>query len=149
MIVTRLFGIPLAFYYALGRWRCSIWYVFTLHGGRPAPAVRRPRTRGGAPLRHQRVDRVRFTALVASCGLGALAGVIYAGTTGAADPSSGLTFLLPAFAAAFLGATSINPGRFNADRLGDRRLLPGHRHHRPLDPRHQRPMCRISSMAVP
>jgi len=32
---------------------------------------------------------------------------------GAADPLSGLTFLLPAFAAAFLGATSISPGRFN------------------------------------
>ena len=31
----------------------------------------------------------------------------------AADPLSGLTFLLPAFAAAFLGATSISPGRFN------------------------------------
>ena len=39
--------------------------------------------------------------------------MLYVGTTGAADPSSGLTFLLPAFAAAFLGATSINPGRFN------------------------------------
>lgn len=34
--------------------------------------------------------------------------------TGSADPLSGLTYLLPAFAAAFLGATSINPGRFNA-----------------------------------
>ena len=45
--------------------------------------------------------------------LGALAGVVYAGTIGAADPNSGLTYLLPAFAAAFLGATSIQPGRFN------------------------------------
>ena len=33
--------------------------------------------------------------------------------TGGADPSSGESFLLPAFAAAFLGATSIFPGRFN------------------------------------
>jgi ribose transport system permease protein len=39
--------------------------------------------------------------------------VVYAGTTGGADPSSGAGFLLPAFAAAFLGATSIVPGRFN------------------------------------
>jgi ribose transport system permease protein len=39
--------------------------------------------------------------------------VLYAGTTGGADPSSGASFLLPAFAAAFLGATSIVPGRFN------------------------------------
>jgi ribose transport system permease protein len=45
--------------------------------------------------------------------MGAIAGVLYVGTTAAADPSSGLTVLLPAFAAAFLGATSVNPGRFN------------------------------------
>jgi ribose transport system permease protein len=39
--------------------------------------------------------------------------VLYAGTTGAADPTSGISFLLPAFAAAFLGATTLMPGRFN------------------------------------
>ena len=68
--------------------------------------------------------------------LGALAGVLYVGTTGAADPNSGLTYLLPAFAAAFLGATSINPGPVQSDRFGHRGLFPGHRHHRPVDPRH-------------
>jgi ribose transport system permease protein len=57
---------------------------------------------------------VRFGALTASGLIGAFAGVLYAGTLGAADPSSGADFLLPAFAAAFLGATSIVPGRFNA-----------------------------------
>jgi ribose transport system permease protein len=45
--------------------------------------------------------------------MGALGGVLYAGTQGAADPSSGASYLLPAFAAVFLGATAINPGRFN------------------------------------
>jgi ribose transport system permease protein len=33
---------------------------------------------------------------------------------GAADPTSASAFLLPAFAAAFLGSTAIYPGRFNA-----------------------------------
>jgi ribose transport system permease protein len=42
-----------------------------------------------------------------------LAGVLYAGTQGAADPVSGVTYQLPAFAAAFLGSTCIMPGRFN------------------------------------
>jgi ribose transport system permease protein len=42
-----------------------------------------------------------------------LAGILYAGVLGSADPYSGLNFLLPAFAAAFLGATTILPGRFN------------------------------------
>ncbi|MGO4832023.1 ABC transporter permease [Rhizobiaceae sp. 2RAB30] len=112
VIVTRLFGIPLAFYYALAV-ALAIWYVFSFTAaGQRLLFVGRGRE--VARLSGIKVDRVRFTAFVTSAGLGALAGVIYAGTTGAADPSSGLTFLLPAFAAAFLGATSINPGRFNA-----------------------------------
>jgi ribose transport system permease protein len=66
-----------------------------------------------ARLSGVRVGRVRWGAFVTSGTLSAVAGVVYTGTTGGADPSSGLTFLLPAFAAAFLGATSIAPGRFN------------------------------------
>ena len=112
VIITRIFGIPLAFYYAIVV-ALAIWYVF----GYTAAGQRLlfvGRGREVARLSGIRVDRVRFVAFVVSGGLGALAGVLYAGTTGAADPSSGLTYLLPAFAAAFLGATSINPGRFNA-----------------------------------
>jgi ribose transport system permease protein len=56
---------------------------------------------------------VRWGCLIASAVISAVAGILYAGTTGAADPVSGTTFLLPAFAAAFLGSTSIVPGRFN------------------------------------
>ena len=52
-------------------------------------------------------------SLIASGFFSSCAGILYAGAIGAADPLSGLTFLLPAFAAAFLGATSISPGRFN------------------------------------
>lgn len=46
--------------------------------------------------------------------IAAIAGVLYTGMRGAADPTSALTFLLPAIAAAYLGSTSIYPGRFNA-----------------------------------
>ena len=52
--------------------------------------------------------------MVISAFVASLAGVMYAGLLGGADPSSGQTFLLPAFAAVFLGATAIEPGRFNA-----------------------------------
>jgi ribose transport system permease protein len=55
-----------------------------------------------------------MTAFVASGMMGAIAGILYTGTTGSANPTSGTTLLLPAFAAAFLGATCIKPGRFNA-----------------------------------
>ena len=71
------------------------------------------RSRSVARLSGIRVGRMRWGALVASATIAAAAGVLYAGITGAADPVSGASFLLPAFAAAFLGATSIVPGRFN------------------------------------
>ena len=53
------------------------------------------------------------TSISIAVGKGALGGVLYAGTQGAADPVSGTSLLLPAFAAAFLGSTSVIPGRFN------------------------------------
>ncbi len=111
VIVTRLFGVPLGFYYALIL--CAvIWYVqsYTALGRRMLFVGR---GREVARLSGIRVDRIRWGCLIASGIIGGMAGVIYVGTTAAADPSSGLTFLLPAFAAAFLGATSVNPGRFN------------------------------------
>ena len=112
VIVTRLFGIPLAFYYAL-LVAALIWYVFTFTAaGQRLLFVGRGRE--VARLSGIRVDRVRAATFLVSGALGGLAGVLYVGTTGSADPSSGLSQLLPAFAAAFLGATSITPGRFNA-----------------------------------
>jgi ribose transport system permease protein len=111
VIVTRLFGIPLAFYYALAV-AAIIWYVFTYTAlGQRLLFVGRGRE--VARLSGIRVDQVRASTFLVSGFLGALSGVLFVGTLGAADPSSGLSYLLPAFAAAFLGATSITPGRFN------------------------------------
>jgi ribose transport system permease protein len=111
VIVTRLFGIPLEFYYALAI--CvTLWYVFEYTAlGRRILFVGRGRE--VARLSGINTDRVRWGCLIASSLLGTLAGVLYAGTQGAADPVSGTSYLLPAFAAAFLGSTSIIPGRFN------------------------------------
>jgi ribose transport system permease protein len=44
----------------------------------------------------------------------AIAGIFFVGTTGSASPGTGSQLLLPAYAAAFLGLTTIQPGRFNA-----------------------------------
>jgi ribose transport system permease protein len=57
--------------------------------------------------------RVRFGALTIAGTVSAVAGVLYVGMSGAADPTSGTTLLLPAYAAVMLGATTIIPGRFN------------------------------------
>ncbi|MBP0617409.1 ABC transporter permease [Jiella mangrovi] len=107
----RLFGVPYAFYYALVA-AIAMSYVFDF-----TPLGRRllfvGRGREVARLNGIAVDRVRVGALVASGVISAAAGVLYAGVLGSADPYSGLNYLLPAFAAAFLGATTILPGRFN------------------------------------
>lgn len=72
------------------------------------------RGREVARLSGVNVNRARADALIASSTIAALAGVLYTGMRGSADPSSALAFLLPAFAAAFLGSTTLYPGRFNA-----------------------------------
>jgi ribose transport system permease protein len=111
VITTRLLGSPLDFWYGL--LLCgAIFYVleFTALGRRLLFVGRGRRV---AALSGFDVRRLRWGALIASGGIAALAGVVYAGTTGGADPTSGASFLLPAFAAAFLGATGIVPGRFN------------------------------------
>ena len=130
----RFLGVPYAFYYALGA-AIVMGYVFDF-----TPIGRRllfvGRGREVARLNGIAVERVRVGALVMSSVVAAAAGVLYAGVLGSADPYSGLTYLLPAFAAAFLGSTTIMPGRFNPLGNDRRRLFPGHRHHRPDDVRH-------------
>jgi ribose transport system permease protein len=111
VIVDRFLGVSLQFYYGLVLVGI-LWFVFEL-----TPAGRRMlfvgRGRSVARLSGVKVNRVRVYSLVVSAGMAGLAGVIFTGTTGGADPTSGATFLLPAFAAAFLGSTTIKPGRFN------------------------------------
>lgn len=107
----RILGVSMSFWYGLIL--CAVlWYVF-----RFTPAGRRllfvGRGRGVARLSGLRVDRIRILSMTVASFLAAFAGVIYAGSIGGADPSSGQSYLLPAFAAAFLGSTAINPGRFN------------------------------------
>ncbi len=111
IVVDRFLGVPLAFYYGLAL-VVVLWYFLEYTSlGRQLLFV--GRSRRVARLSGLRVGRLRWGALVASGIIAAAAGVLYAGITGAADPVSGSEFLLPAFAAAFLGATSIVPGRFN------------------------------------
>lgn len=73
--------------------------------------------REAARLAGVRTDRVIFISFVASATLASLAGVVYGAQLGAGPPNVGSNFLLPAYAAAFLGSTMIKPGRFNVPGL--------------------------------
>lgn len=67
-----------------------------------------------ARLAGVRVDAIRFGSLVVSALLAGIAGVMLTATVGGGSPSVGPSYLIPAFAAAFLGATQLKGGLFNA-----------------------------------
>jgi ribose transport system permease protein len=108
---TTELGLPLGFYYGVGL-TLAVWYVFAYTPlGRYIYFVGAGRE--VARLSGVRVDTVRAGAFLLSGLISAGAGVMMAGWLGASDPNISTSFLLPTFAAAFLGSTAINPGRFN------------------------------------
>jgi ribose transport system permease protein len=108
---TTIFGIQSAFWIGL-LLTVVVWYVYSHTPlGRHLYFV--GAGRDVARLTGLRVNAIRVGALAFSGVIAALAGVVLAGTLGASDPNVGPSYLLPAFAAAFLGSTAIRPGRFN------------------------------------
>ena len=107
----NVFGLPLIFYYALAL-TILLWYVATYTPlGRYVYFV--GSGRDVARLSGVPVDLVRAGSLIAASLISVLAGIALVGYVGGSDPTVGADYLLPAFAAAFLGATAITPGRFN------------------------------------
>jgi ribose transport system permease protein len=105
-------GMPLALVYVLivagvmgAAYRYTDW-------GRQAFAV------GGNPraaaLIGIGVNRIVIQSYVLAGILAALAGVLSSSILGSSNPNVGMNYLLPAFAAVFLGAAPAGPGRFNA-----------------------------------
>jgi ribose transport system permease protein len=105
------FGIPIPVIY-LAVLAVVVWYLmerapfgrylFAIGNGREAARLAGVRTNAYAAI-----------ALVL-CAVGAaIAGVVLTGKLGAASPEQGPAYLLPAYAAAFLGATQITNGRVN------------------------------------
>ncbi len=108
---VNVLGLPLAFYYGLIL-TAILWYVFSFTPlGRYIYFVGAGRS--VARLSGIPVDGIRAGSFIAGSFLSALAGVLLAGWISASDPNVGPTFLLPAFAAAFLGSSVLEPGRFN------------------------------------
>jgi ribose transport system permease protein len=107
-----LFGLPYPVYISLGL-AAIVWFVYQHTAlGRYIYLTGEGRT--VARLSGIPVNRIRAGAYLIEALLCAIAGVLNFGHLGSADPNLGTSFLLPATAAVFLGATSIVPGRFNA-----------------------------------
>lgn len=60
-----------------------------------------------------RVGRIRTLSLICSSTLASFAGIALASRIGSADPTTGPEYLIPAFSAAFVGASQFRHGRFN------------------------------------
>jgi ribose transport system permease protein len=109
---TNIDGITLPVFYALIV-ALVIWFVLehTATGRRFYATGFNP---DSARLAGVRTDRLRAISLVVSGSLSGAAGIVLASTIASGDPTAGTSYLLPGFAAAFLGATQLKHGRFNA-----------------------------------
>lgn len=104
-------GVPLPVIY-LAVAAAALWFILgKLPIGRRLYAV--GGNRRAAQLTGIRGDRVVIACFITSGVFAALAGVVLGSELGSVVPGGEGTYLLPAFAGAFLGATAIQPGRFN------------------------------------
>ena len=108
---NQVAGVPLPFVYVLAL-GALLWVALEYtRWGRASFAT------GGnsraALLAGVNVDRITLISFVLAGLISSVAGILSVTILGAAHPDVGSEFLLPAFAGAFLGATSIRPGRFN------------------------------------
>jgi ribose transport system permease protein len=91
----------------------AIWFVLehTATGRRLYATGFNP---DAARLQNVTTDRLRFLSLVTSALLAGVAGIVFTSAIGSGSPTAGDPYLLAAYAAAFLGATQLRGGRFNA-----------------------------------
>jgi ribose transport system permease protein len=108
---TRIAGLPITGFYVLGL-AFLMWFVLEhLPIGRYLYAIgANPKS---AALNGIPVQRYTIAAFIASGVLTGVAGVLLASKLRIGQASVGLEYLLPALVGAFLGSTTIKPGRVN------------------------------------
>ena len=107
----HIWVIPIQFLYALAL-MLVIWYGAE-HTPLGVRALFVGKSRDVARLSGIASDRIRWGAFTIAGALGAFAAVVFVGNSSSMSPTSFSPYLLPAYAAVFLGATTIHPGRFN------------------------------------
>jgi ribose transport system permease protein len=111
LYTATIFGLPIAAFYVLAV-AVVLWIIADyLPMGRNLYAI--GANQRAAELNGIRTRRFVMGAFIASGFIGALAGVVLAAKLRIGQASVGLEFLLPALVGAFLGSTTIKPGRVN------------------------------------
>jgi ribose transport system permease protein len=108
---TQILGLPISFYYGVVLTLIATYVLFATRLGRHMMFV--GANREVARLAGVRVNRMRVGAFVTTAFVAGLGGVIVVAGLGGYDPTTSQNYLLPAFAATFLGSAMIVPGRFN------------------------------------
>jgi ribose transport system permease protein len=105
------FGVPVLAIYLLVL-AFVAWYLLE-----HAPFGRRLQATGAGPdaarLAGVNTDRMVFAGLVASSAAATIGGILVTSQIGSVSPTIGSGYLLPVFAAVFLGTTQVRVGRFN------------------------------------
>jgi ribose transport system permease protein len=108
---TNLLGLPLMFYYGVAAVLALAYFFSWTAPGRHVAFV--GANREVARLAGIRVNRIRALSYVVASLLAGLAGLLLVGSVGGVDPTTAGTYLLPALASVFLGASVVIPGQFN------------------------------------
>jgi ribose transport system permease protein len=111
-VLHHILGIPLDFWYGIVIMLIMFYVLtFTPFGQR---SLFVGQSREVARLSGFKVSSTRFWAFVVGGFIAAISGVLTDGVLGTATPQNQGPLLLSIYAAAFLGLTTIQPGRFNA-----------------------------------
>jgi ribose transport system permease protein len=110
--ITEVFGLQVTVYAALVLAAVLWWLLENTVTGRRfyATGFNEEATR----LAGVRTKRLQFLAMIVSPLVAGAAGILATAQVGAGSPDIGPTYLLDAFAVAFLGATQVRRGRFNS-----------------------------------
>jgi ribose transport system permease protein len=109
--VHQVLGLPISFFYGLVLMLAFAYVLQFTPLGRNMRFV--GENREVSRLAGVRVTRVRLGAFVVAGLIAGVGGVLSAAQTGGFDPNSSQAYLLPIFAATFLGTAVLQPGRFN------------------------------------
>jgi ribose transport system permease protein len=109
--IGQFLGLPRSFWLAVAVTAAAYYLVRHTPFGRYLDAI--GSNKSAARLLGLRVERTVLISFVVAGALSGAAGVLLVAQAGAASPTAGPDFTLPAIAAAFLSVAAIQPGRFN------------------------------------
>jgi ribose transport system permease protein len=104
-------GLPISFYYSVVLMAAFAYLLAFTPLGRHMRFV--GASREVSRLSGVRVNRIRFGSFVAAGALSGIGAVIAVAALGGYNPTTSDSYLLPTFAAVFLGTAIVEPGRFN------------------------------------